>query len=92
MEDEKVPITEDAVPVIKQKLEDDPDFAALFAEDPGAALDSIGYFVPEELWDEISRITRQGVSAVVDDAGQQIPEGTSRTITVRVSLEDPTSK
>ena len=90
MEDEKkVPLTEEAVPVLEQKLKDDPEFAARFAEDPGAALDSIGYYVPDELWDEISRITRMGIAAVVDDATGQIPEGTGKVITVRVSVEDP---
>lgn len=87
-EQEKLPLTEEAFAQVQQKIKEDPAFAELFAADPGAAIDSLGYFVTDETWDEMSNPIRQGITAVVDDVREQIPDGASKTITVSVSLED----
>lgn len=88
---EKVPLTEEAFAEIQQKTKDDPAFAEAFAADPAAALDSLGYFVTDETWEEMGNPIRQGITAVVDDVRDQIPDGKSKAITVSVSLEDPTN-
>lgn len=88
MEEELVPLAEENLAEIQQKLKDDAEFATAFVADPADALASIGYYVPEKLLAQTNDIFRKEVAAAAEGIRSRLPEGTSRTIKVTVSLEE----